>query len=154
MLHVKAWVSHLRKWIFSIKNPHCWRSIGSRKKAETFSHGEHLSNEYTNGKNQRAQIICKSGEHFVKLFVGDFHQQMLKATEILAADWLRANLLMKITDKMLHEMPPWMESSNMDKVPLLKDQKCWGMDRNQTGTLLIQSQGFKQIYYNTSTPWI
>ena len=42
----------------------------------------------------------------MKLFVSDFHQQMLKATEILASDWLRANLLVKITDKMLHEMLP------------------------------------------------
>ena len=27
--------------------------------------------------------------------------------EILASDWLRANLSVKITDKMLHEMLPW-----------------------------------------------
>ena len=39
----------------------------------------------------------------MKLFVGDFHRQMLKVTEILPFDWLRANLSVKITDNMLHE---------------------------------------------------
>ena len=46
------------------------------------------------------------GEHFTKHPVSDFHRQMLKATEILAFDWLRANLSEKITDKMLHETLP------------------------------------------------
>ena len=40
------------------------------------------------------------------LFISDFHRQMLKATEILASDWLRANFSVKITDKMLCEMLP------------------------------------------------
>ena len=48
-----------------------------------------------------------AGEHVMKFFVFDFHQQMLKAIEILASDWLRANLSVKITDKMLCETPPW-----------------------------------------------
>ena len=30
----------------------------------------------------------------------------IKATEILASDWLRENLSVKNTDKMLDEMPP------------------------------------------------
>ena len=42
----------------------------------------------------------------MRLFVSDFQRQMLKATEILASDWLRANLTVKITDKMLHETLP------------------------------------------------
>ena len=46
------------------------------------------------------------GGRFTKHFVSDFHRQMLKATEILASDWLRANLSVKITDKMLCETPP------------------------------------------------
>ena len=28
----------------------------------------------------------RPGEHFMKLFVGNFHRQMLKATEMLASD--------------------------------------------------------------------
>ena len=39
----------------------------------------------------------------MKLFVDDFNRQMIKATEILASDWLRANLSVKIPDQMLHE---------------------------------------------------
>ena len=50
---------------------------------------------------------CPSGKHFMPLFVSDFHQQMIEITEILASDWLRANLSVKITDKMLHETLPW-----------------------------------------------
>ena len=46
------------------------------------------------------------GGHFIKHFVSDFHWQILKATEILASDWLRANLSVKNTDKMFDEMPP------------------------------------------------
>jgi len=38
----------------------------------------------------------------MKLFAGDFHRQMLQATEILAADWQKAKLSVKITEKMLH----------------------------------------------------
>ena len=45
------------------------------------------------------------GQHFIKLFVPNFHWQMLKATEIIAFDWLRASMSVKITDKMLH--PAW-----------------------------------------------
>ena len=45
---------------------------------------------------------------FHETFVCDFHRQMLKATEIVASDWLQANLLVKITDKMLHETLPRM----------------------------------------------
>ena len=43
----------------------------------------------------------------MKPFVNDFHRQVLKATEILASDWLRANLSVKITDKLLDETLPW-----------------------------------------------
>ena len=49
-----------------------------------------------------------SGEHFMKLFVSDFHRQMLKAGDILASDLLRENFSVKITDKMLHETLPWL----------------------------------------------
>ena len=42
----------------------------------------------------------------MKLFVSDFHLQMLDATDILASDWLRTILLVKITDEMFHEMLP------------------------------------------------
>ena len=45
----------------------------------------------------------------MKHFFSDFHRQMLEATEILSSDWLRANLSVKITDKMLHEMLPWFK---------------------------------------------
>ena len=35
-------------------------------------------------------------------------QQMLYASEILESDWVRGNLSMKITDRMLHEtLPRW-----------------------------------------------
>ena len=44
----------------------------------------------------------------MKLFVSDFHRQMLKATEILTSDWLRANLSVNFTDKMLYETVPWL----------------------------------------------
>ena len=50
------------------------------------------------------------GEHFMKLFVSDFHGQILKATEILASDWLRANLSVEVTDKMLHERTFYLQS--------------------------------------------
>ena len=50
---------------------------------------------------------CTSGEHFMKLFVSDFYRQMLKATEVLASDWPKANLLAKIIDKMLNETLSW-----------------------------------------------
>ena len=49
----------------------------------------------------------------MKLFVSDFHWQMLKATEILASDWLRAHLSVKITDKMLCETPPWLQLESL-----------------------------------------
>ena len=49
----------------------------------------------------------RTGEHFMKLFVSDFHRQMLKASEILESVWLKANLSVKTTDRMLHhERPP------------------------------------------------
>ena len=41
------------------------------------------------------------------LFVSDFHRQMLQATAILASDWLKPNLSLKITDKTLDETLPW-----------------------------------------------
>ena len=53
--------------------------------------------------------LTSSGERFMKLFVSDFHRQMLKATDIHASDWLTANLSVKITDKMLHETLPGNE---------------------------------------------
>ena len=37
----------------------------------------------------------------MKIFVSDFHPQMLKATEILSSDWLRVTLF--------HETVPWNE---------------------------------------------
>ena len=48
----------------------------------------------------------------MQLCVSDFHQQMFKATEILASDWLRANFSVKITDELLHDtFPDCMELS-------------------------------------------
>ena len=57
-------------------------------------------------KEKTIQFLSSSGGHFIKRFVSDFHWQILQATEILASDWLRANLSMKNTDKTLDEMPP------------------------------------------------
>ena len=48
----------------------------------------------------------RTGEHFMKLFVSDFHRQMLKATDIPASDWLRAIWSVKITDKVLYDRAP------------------------------------------------
>ena len=53
--------------------------------------------------DSRYVLFPPPGEHFMKLYFSDFHQQVLKAIEILASYWLRANLLVKITDKMFHE---------------------------------------------------
>ena len=43
-------------------------------------------------------ICSPGGGRFTKHFVSDFRRQMLKATEILASDWLGANLSVEITD--------------------------------------------------------
>ena len=56
------------------------------------------------------------GGHFIKGLVGVFHRLILKATEILASDWLRANLSVRITDKMLDETPPWSGYIKMPKI--------------------------------------
>ena len=40
----------------------------------------------------------KSGDRFMKLYVSDFHRQMLEATEILASYWLRASMSVLIID--------------------------------------------------------
>ena len=40
----------------------------------------------------------------MKLFVGDFHKQLIWATEVHASDWLRSNLSVKITNKKFHEL--------------------------------------------------
>jgi len=43
---------------------------------------------------------------FHDTFCRDFHQEMLKTTEIPVFDWMRADSSVKITDKMLHETLP------------------------------------------------
>ena len=45
-------------------------------------------------------------EHFMKLFVRELHQQLLKTNETLPSDRLRANFSVKITGKMLRETLP------------------------------------------------
>ena len=41
--------------------------------------------------------LCGPGDRFMKLFVCDFHRQ--KLLNLHAPDWLRANLLVKNTEK-------------------------------------------------------
>ena len=63
----------------------------------------------------------------MKFFVSDFHRQMFKATEILTFDWLRANLSVKISDKMLHEMLPRCHTAACDNnASVVQEFECLG----------------------------
>ena len=74
----------------------------------------------------------------MKLFVSDFHRQLLQATEILASDWLRANLSVKIINMILQETLPTSCSRKSKSMYICKCGKNLPKEM-ETADLLIMS---------------
>ena len=70
----------------------------------------------------RSFMKQSQGEHFIKLIASKFHLQLLKATEILASNWLRVNLSVKIIARCIMKCSP---GSGRQLVNLHKTGLCY-----------------------------
>ena len=85
-----------------------------------------------------------SREHFMKLFVSNFHRQMLKTIEILASHWLRANLSVKISDKKFHEMVPRCIRQSVVLGTLLFETGVLRLSKNAPHSALARNGSYYQ----------